>query len=102
MAAQEVPPTASVLQYAKIMRDTQWSVALKIGLRLDFTDVQTRCVDLSNLAVQALLIQLLVNKGIITNEELLMASNALRSDPFELPPEPLDPVEWDTTPITGF
>lgn len=91
----------TIPQYVKIMRDTQWDIAKRLGADISATDQQTRIALLSNLSVQAVLIKLLVDKGIVTDAELLTAVNALRSSPWQPPREPPQPAPWDTTPVTG-
>ena len=94
---------ASIVQYVKIMRDAQWELAQKLGADLSAADRQTRVVILSSLAVQAVLIKLLVTKGVVKDSELLAALNATRDDVSYFPPvEPVGPSVWDTTPVTGF
>lgn len=85
------------------MRDAQWEIARKLGADMSTADRQTRVLMLSSLAVQAVLIKVLVAKGVTTDAELLGALNAARSDTSYLPPvEPVTPEVWDTTPVTGF
>jgi len=93
---------ASVFQYAKVMRDAQWDIALKLGVDISQADRQTRAVQISGLAVVGALLELLTLKGIVTDLELLQIINSVRNDPFVPPKEPIEPVEWDTTPVTGF
>jgi hypothetical protein len=92
---------ATIAQYTKIMRDTQADIARKLGVDLSSADQQTRAIALSALAVQAMLIKVLVDKGVVSNAELLAASNAVRSANYMPQPEPAEPVLWDTTPVTG-
>lgn len=94
---------ASIVQYVKIMRDAQWDIAQKLGADLSAADRQTRVEMLSALAVQAVLIEVLVTKGVLTDAELLLAINSARTDTSYSPPtEPVMPVVWDTTMVTGF
>lgn len=91
----------SVVQYTKIMRDAQWDVAKKLGVDLAYEDKSLRAMLLANLAVTATLIKVLVDTGNITDVQLLSAINVVRSAAYSPGVEPIDPVIWDTTPVTG-
>jgi hypothetical protein len=93
----------TIVQYVQIMRNAQWDLARKLGADLSAADRQTRVLMISTLAVQAVLIEVLVAKGVVKDAELLGALNAARADPSYLPPvEPVYPVIWNTDPVTGF
>lgn len=93
---------ASIVQYTKIMRDAQWSIARKLGADPSTSDKQTRVMMISALVVLATLIKLLVDTGKLTDAQLLAAINQVRSDAYQPPEEPSDPSPWDTTPVTGI
>jgi hypothetical protein len=93
---------STIPQYVKIMRDAMWDIAQRFGVDLTQEPKATRAVMLSNLAVQAVLIKALVDKGVITDTELLAAINAMRSSPWSPGPLPVRPVDWDTVPVTGI
>lgn len=92
----------SIVQYAKMMRDAQYDIGLKLGVDIAFADSQTRTVLLSNLAIQATLVKILVDKGVLTDVELLTAINGIRSAAYRPDKEPFNPIPWDTTPVTGI
>lgn len=92
----------SVVQYVKIMRDTMWDVSLRFGVDMAYEDKSLRAGLLGVLAVQAVLIKSLVDKGVITDAELLAALNAVRASPWQPGHLPITPVEWETAPVTGM
>lgn len=91
----------SVVQYVKIMRDAQYDMGIKLGVDFSGSSMELRALLLSNLAVQAVVVKALVDKGVISNQELLLALNAARSSTYNPSFEPSSPVTWDTTPVTG-
>jgi hypothetical protein len=92
---------ATIPQYVKIMRDLAWDIGKRLGTDLSFEPKPTRTAMLSVLTVQSVLLDILVKKGVVTDVELLQAVNAVRSSPWSPAPEPVNPVDWDTTPVTG-
>lgn len=92
----------SVPQYVKIMRDTMWDIAERFGVDMAQEPKALRAGLLSVLAVQSILIKTLVDKGVITDAELLAAVNAVRASPWSPGSLPSRPVEWDTAPVTGL
>lgn len=91
----------TIATYVKTLRDAQFDIARKMGTSLDYLSAEQRVIMLSNLTIQAILIKRLVDKGVITNAELLSLLNAVRAADF--PPEPSDSSgTWDTTPVTGI
>jgi hypothetical protein len=93
---------ATIPQYVTVMRNFQWDICQRLGIDMATATATERALALSNLAVQATLINLLVSKGVITDQELLAAVNAVRSSPWKPPQEPEHPVDWNTTPVTGL
>lgn len=93
---------ASIVQYVRVMRNAQWDICRKLDVDMSQADKQSRAIAISNLAITALLVKLLVAKGVTTDAELMGAINQLRNDPFMIPKEPPEPIAWDTTPVTGF
>lgn len=91
----------SIPQYLKVLRDLQDDVSRRFGVNLATSSKDTRVAALSGLSVQSILIKILVDKGVISNAELVSAINAVRSSPWAPPDEPVVPVLWDTTPVTG-
>lgn len=92
---------ATIPQYVKVMRDLAWDVGRRLGADLSYEPKPTRTALLSVLAVQAVLIDTLVKKGVITDTDLVQAVNAVRSSPWSPEPEPVSSVPWETTPVTG-
>lgn len=93
---------ATIPQYVTVMRNMQWDICRRLGVNMAYaTDVE-RALALSNLAVQATLINLLVTKGVITDAELLASVNAVRNSAWSPPVEPVRPVDWNTDPVTGL
>lgn len=93
---------ATIPQYVKIMRNTAWDVAQRFGVDMQYEAKSDRAQMLSVLAVQAVLIDLLVKKGVVTDAELLAAINAVRASPWQPGHLPERPEEWDTAPVTGI
>lgn len=93
---------ATIVQYVRVMRNLQADICLRLGVDMAYATNTERALELSNLAVQATLINLLVTKGVVTDVELLAAVNAVRASAWAPPYEPPSPVPWDTTPVTGF
>lgn len=91
----------TIPQYVKIMRDAMWDIAERFGVDLQYEDKALRAGLLATLAAQAVLIKALVDKGVITDQELLTAINAMRSSPWSPGHLPVHPVIWDTDPVTG-
>jgi len=92
---------STIPQYVKIMRDAAWDIAERFGVDITQEPKASRAELLSLLAVQSVLIKALVDKGVITDAELLTAVNAMRSSPWSPGPLPVRPVDWDTVPVTG-
>lgn len=92
---------STIPQYVKIMRDAAWDIAERFGVDITQEPKASRAELLSLLAVQSVLIKALVDKGVITDTELLTAVNAMRSSPWSPGSLPVRPVDWDTTPVTG-
>jgi hypothetical protein len=91
----------TISQYVKVMRDAQADAARRLGMDLATTDKAFRIAALSALAVQAVVVKALVDKGVITDTELLTALNAMRASGYRPAEEPVNPAPWDTTPVTG-
>jgi hypothetical protein len=92
----------TIPQYVTVMRNMQWDICRRLGIDMTTATSTERALAISGLAVQAVLINLLVTKGVITDQELLAAVNAVRSSPWSPPQEPVNPVEWNTTPVSGI
>jgi hypothetical protein len=86
----------------KVMRDLQQDIALRFGVDLAALPKDTRVAVLSSLVNTAVLLQLLVARGVTTDAQLLAAVNAVRNSNYQPGSEPADPVAWDITPVTGF
>jgi hypothetical protein len=93
---------ATIPQYVTVMRNAQADICLRLGVDLAYSTNTERALAISNLAVQAVLIDLLVRKGVVTEAELLGAINAVRNSPWKPKPERPTPEDWDTTPVTGL
>lgn len=93
---------STIPQYVKLMRDAMWDIAQRLGVDMSEEPKATRAEILANFAVQAVLIKALVDKGVITDAELLTAVNAMRSSPWSPGVLPVHPVDWDTAPVTGI
>jgi hypothetical protein len=75
---------ATVKAYVAAMRAAQQGVAAKLGSSL--ADKRTQVTVTSVLAVQAVLVKLLVDKGVVTDAELQAALNTAQGDAY--PDEP--------------
>lgn len=93
---------ATIPQYTTVMRNAQWDICKRLGMDLQYASNSERALAISNLAVQAVLIDLLVRKGVVTEAELLGAINAVRNSPWQPKPETPDIEDWDTRPVTGL
>jgi len=93
---------ATIPQYVTVMRNMQWDICRRLGVDMTTATSTERALAISGLAVQATLINLLVTKGVITDQELLAAVNAVRSSPWQPAQEPVNPVDWNTAPATGI
>lgn len=93
---------ATIPQYTTVMRNLQWDICKRLGVDLSTATNTERALAVSALAVQATLINLLVTKGVVTDAQLLAAVNAVRQSPWLPAPEPVNPVPWDTDPVTGL
>jgi len=92
----------TIPQYARVMRNAQWDVCMRLGVDMSTATSTERAMAISGLVTQAILVKALVDKGIITDAELLAAINAVRNSPWQPGQEPEHPVPWDTTPVTGI
>jgi hypothetical protein len=92
---------ATIPQYVTIMRNTAWDIARRFGVDLQYEAKSDRAQMLGVLAVQAVLLDVLVKKGVVTDAEMLAAINAVRSSPWQPGHLSERPVEWDTDPVTG-
>lgn len=80
---------ATVKAYADLLRNSTRAVARKMGVRLDMSSKEVRVLMRVVLGVIAELIKVLVDKGVITDQEL---ANRLQVSPTEeYDPEPVDP-----------
>jgi len=92
----------SIVQYVKVMRDAQWDIANKLGADIASSNKEMRVALLSSLAIQAVLIKALVDKGVITDPELQAALAAVRLNAYNPGQEPPFPVPWVISPpVTG-
>lgn len=80
---------ASYRQYAGQLWTTQKAVALRLGSDLSTADKRTRIVMQSLLAVVAIVVKALVDKGVLTDQELANARNAVLNETW--PEETDDP-----------
>jgi hypothetical protein len=93
---------ATVPQYVTVMRNAAWDIAQRFGVDLQYETKADRAQLLSILAIQAILIDALVKKGVLTDAELLAAINAVRASPWQPGRLTERPVTWDTAPVTGI
>lgn len=91
---------ATIKQYAKNLRDTQYDIALKMGVDISWADITTRVILLSGYVNQAIILKTLVDNGVITDAALKATMDNVRTAVYEM--EPGQPVGWpDVTPVTG-
>lgn len=74
---------ATVKQYIQALRDRQIVIARKFGTDVTRIDMQARVLNLALLALLAVLIKTLVDKGLITDAELTATLNAARDDGYD-------------------
>lgn len=80
---------ATVKQYLTQLRARQDAIAVKLGTDISRADKQMRVLNLSVLALLAVLIKTLTDKQLITDGELLAVLNAARDDAYD--DEPIEP-----------
>lgn len=91
---------ATIKQYVKNIRDTQYDVAMKMGVDISWSDINTRVILLSGYVVQAIILKTLVDSGAITDAALKATMDQVRQAVYD--PEPGQPTGWtDVTPVTG-
>jgi hypothetical protein len=83
---------ATLAAYVQALRDRQVVIARKLGSDVSRSDKQTRVLNLSVLTLLATVIKTLVDKGVITDAELLATLDTARDgayadEPAEPPPE---------------
>lgn len=78
----------TVPEYAAILWQKQQVVAKRMGVDLSRADKPTRVVNYSLLVVASLLGKVLVDKGIVTNAELLAGLNGVEDAFDDFPIEP--------------
>lgn len=93
---------ATLPQYITVMRNTAWDLCKRFGVDVQYEAKSDRAEMLAVLGVQAILIDLLVKKGYVTDAELLASINAVRNSPWQPGVLTERPVEWDTAPVTGI
>lgn len=84
---------ATIKQYVTQLRGRQEVIARKLGCDITRSGKSDRVQQLADLVLLAVLIKTLVDKGVITDAELIATLNAARDDayddePIEPPPEP--------------
>lgn len=82
---------ASLATYVGQLWDRQRTIAVKFGADLSRADKQTRVLDRSLLVLLATVIKTLVDKGVLTDAELLATLDTARDaayadEPIEPPP----------------
>lgn len=92
---------ATIPQYITVMRNAAWDIALRCGVDLQYESKGERAMLIGVLGVQAVLIDIMVKKGLVTDQQLLAAINAVRSSDWQPGHLPDRPEYWDTTPVTG-
>lgn len=80
---------ATVKQYVQQMLDRERVIARKFGVDLSQADKQTRVLNLAFLALLAVVVKTLVDKGVITDADLTATLNAARDDTYE--DQPIEP-----------
>ncbi|HET6214915.1 MAG TPA: hypothetical protein VFE14_18755 [Micromonosporaceae bacterium] len=79
----------TIATYVQQMRDRQAVIARKLGADIGQVDKQTRVQNVATLVLIAAVIKTLVDKGVITDAELLATLNAARDDVYT--DEPAEP-----------
>lgn len=74
---------ATVKQYILQLRTRQRVIAEKLGCDIGGADTQTRVGNVALLALLAVLIKTLTDKGVISDQELLATLNAARDDGYD-------------------
>jgi hypothetical protein len=82
---------ATIPQYISAMRQRQDVIARKFGCDISQADKQTRVLNLSMLALLAVVVKTLVDNGVITDAQLNAVMDAARDGSY--PDEPNHPPE---------
>lgn len=80
---------ATVKQYLVQLRQRQDAIARKFGADVSRAGKSARVLNLSLLCLLAVLIKTLVDKGVLTDAELVATLDAARDDAY--PDEPVEP-----------
>lgn len=80
----------TVKQLIAAMRARQDAIARKFGCDIASASKQWRVLNLSILALLAVLIKTLIDQGVITGAQLMATMDAARDDTYD--DEPVDPV----------
>ena len=83
---------ATIQQYVKNMRDTQWEIALKMGVDLQWAQKETRVILMSGFIVQAIVMKALVDSGAVTDVALKATMDTVRAAIYAQ--EPNEPTGW--------
>lgn len=73
----------TVKQYIRAMWTRQEVMARRMGCDITASGKSTRVLNLSLVALVAVLVKVLVDKGVITDSELTAALNAARDDDYD-------------------
>lgn len=83
---------ATVGQYVTQLWTQQRALAKRLGTDLGRADKPTRVLNTANLILAAIIIKVLVDKGVITNQDLAAGLATAQAEVWDdLPTEPLDP-----------
>jgi hypothetical protein len=82
---------ASIKTYITQLQNRQQIIARKFGCDITRLDKQARVLNLSILALLAVLIKTLTDRSIITDAQLLATMDSARDDSYD--DEPLNPPE---------
>ena len=74
---------ASLFQYVDQMRDRQMVISRKLGSDIGRTQKQDRVMNLALLILIAVVVKVLVDKGVITDAELLGELNRARDAAYD-------------------
>lgn len=80
---------ATVKQYVDVMRVRQDRMAEKFGVGLRSSRVEIRVLNLTVLALIAVVVKALVDKGVLTDAELVALMNGAADDGWDR--EPIEP-----------
>ena len=93
---------ATLPQILKVLRDTAWDISMRFGADIKHSDKTLRAGLYGVLGVQSIILKRMLDKGLMTEAEMMAAINAVRTSDWTPERLTVQPQNWDTTPVSGF